>query len=143
MTDIPTVDLNTRVGQYIKLRDKIKELDDEFKTKIKPYKETLEQLNSALLQHLEAMKGESVRTPSGTVYRTAKKNASIADMEAFWAFVVTQSQWDMLDKRANATAVADYINEQAELAKSDPTIQPAPPPGVNFSVTHVVGVRRS
>jgi hypothetical protein len=128
----PTVDINKRVSQYVALRDQIKKLDDEHKEKMKPFKETLEKLNSVLLSHLININGDSVRTDAGTVYRTAKKSASLADPDAFMRFVISEEAWDLLDRKANVTAVADFIEE------TDTT-----PPGVNFSSTFVVGVRRS
>lgn len=126
------MDINKRVDQYVRLRDKIKELDDAHKEKMAPYRETLEQLNSALLSHLNNIGGDSVRTESGTVYRTEKKSATLADKSAFWAFVTAKQEWELLDWKANASAVARHIEEHNDL-----------PPGVNFNVTHVVGVRRS
>jgi hypothetical protein len=128
----PTVDINKRVQQYVKLRDEIKRMDDEHKEKLKPYKDTLEKLNAVLLQHLININGDSVRTEGGTVYRTAKKSASLADPEAFMRFVSANEAWDLLDRKANVTAVADFIEENNET-----------PPGVNFTTTYVVGVRRS
>lgn len=131
MTTTP-LDLNKRVDQYVRLRDKIKELDDAHKEQMAPYRETLEKLNSALLAHLNTIGGDSVRTESGTVYKTEKKSASLADKSAFWSHVQSGQDWELLDWKANAAAVARYVEEHGTL-----------PPGVNFTVTHVVGVRRS
>ena len=127
----PTVDISKRVDQYVRLRDLIKTKEDEHKAVLKPYKEMLEKLNSVLLDHLNTINGESVRTDTGTVYRTEKKAASLADPDAFMRYVIGSEAWDLLDRKANATAVADFIEENT-----------APPPGVNFSTTFVVGVRR-
>jgi len=77
------------------------------------------------------MHGESVRTDTGTVYRTEKKSASLADPDAFMRYVIGNEAWDLLDRKANVKAVEDFIEEN-DLA----------PPGVNFSTTYVVGVRR-
>jgi hypothetical protein len=137
------VDLNKRIAQYIQLRDEIKRLDDAHKEVMKPYRETLEQLNSALLNHLNALNVDSTRADAGTVYRTTKKSASVADMASFWAFVVATGQFDLIDKKANVSAVSDFIDKSVEAAKNDPTIQPGPPPGVNYTTVDVVGVRRS
>jgi hypothetical protein len=126
------IDINKRVEQYVKLRDEIKRLDDAHKNATALHRETLEQLNSALLAHLNLIGGDSVRTESGTVYKTEKKSATLADRSAFWAHVVTSGEWDLLDWKAKATTVAEYIEKHNTL-----------PPGVNFNVTHVVGVRRS
>lgn len=131
-----------RIEQYVKLRDEIKRLDDEHKSKMKPYRDTLEQLNGVILQGLQATNSDSAATAAGTAYRTTKPSASIADATAFWSFVTTQGYWDLLDKRANITAVKDYIEQQEELAKSDPTIKPGPPPGINYTTKVEVGVRR-
>jgi hypothetical protein len=127
----PTVDISKRVDQYVRLRDLIKTKEDEHKAVLKPYKEMLEKLNSVLLDHLNTINGESVRTDTGTVYRTEKKAASLADPDAFMRYVIGSEAWDLLDRKANVTAVADFIEENN-----------APPPGVNFSTTFVVGVRR-
>lgn len=127
----PTVDISKRVDQYVRLRDLIKTKEDEHKAALKPYKEMLDKLNSVLLDHLNTINGESVRTDTGTVYRTEKKAASLADPDAFMRYVIGSEAWDLLDRKANVTAVADFIEENN-----------APPPGVNFSTTYVVGVRR-
>jgi hypothetical protein len=125
-------DINTRVAQYVALRDKIKAQDDAHKVAMKPAKETLEQLNSVLLAHLISLSVNSASTDGGTVYRTEKKSASLADAKAFMDYVIANQAWDLLDRKANTTAVEEFIKGNA-----------APPPGVNFSSTYVVGVRRA
>lgn len=126
------IDIHSRVDQYVRLRDKIKELDEAHKTKMAPYREALDNLNSLLLNHLNQVGGDSVKTGSGTVYRTAKKSASLADKTAFWAFVVATCDWDLIDYKANPTAVAEYAEKNGAL-----------PPGVNLNIRQEVGVRRS
>jgi hypothetical protein len=125
------VDISKRVAQYVKMRDLIKVKENEFKEIIGPYKKALEDLNSVLLNHLVAIGGNSLATDAGTVYRTEKKSASIADSQAFMDYVITNKAYDLLDRKANVTAVSEYIKENN-----------APPPGVNFSSAYVVGVRR-
>lgn len=125
-------DIKTRVEQFVKLRDLIRTKEAEQKAELKPLKETLEQLNSVLLQHLNDINGDSVKTESGTVYRTEKKSASLADADAFMEYVIANSAFDLIDRKANVVAVEDFINEHN-----------APPPGVNFTKTFVVGVRRA
>jgi hypothetical protein len=99
---------------------------------MKPLRETLESLNSVLLSHLNDMGGNSIATDAGTAYRTEKKSASLADSEAFMDYVIANQAFDLLDRKANVTAVEEHIKEND-----------APPPGVNFSSTFVVGVRRA
>jgi hypothetical protein len=125
-------DIATRVAQYVKLRDKIKAKEAEQKAELKPLKDTLEQLNAVLLAHLNQIGGDSVSTGGGTVYRTEKKSASLADAQAFMDYVIANQAFDLLDRKANVNAVEAHIQEND-----------VPPPGVNFSSTFVVGVRRS
>ena len=125
-------DIATRVAQYVKLRDLIKEKNDAHKAAMKTHNETLEQLNSVLLSHLNNVGANSASTDGGTVYRTEKKSASLADAKTFMDFVIANNAWDLLDRKANVTAVEEFIKGNS-----------APPPGVNFSSTYIVGVRRA
>lgn len=118
--------------QYVTLRDKIKEADDAHKKKTQNARDHLEKLNSKLLERLNDVGGESVKTQSGTVYRSTKRSASIQDGDAFRRFVIGGDYFDLVDWRANANAIDDFIKEND-----------APPPGVNFTQHFVVGVRRS
>jgi hypothetical protein len=127
------IDIQKRVAQYIQLRDKITALKDEHKKVLEPYQEALDRLNEVLLDHLNEINSDSASVNGvGTVYRTAKASASLADASAFMDFVIEHRMWDLLDRRANVTAVQDYIRENdGEL-----------PPGVNFTRRYVAGVRR-
>lgn len=143
MTTQATLDLNKRVDQYVRLRDKITELKKKHKEELKPFNETLMQLNGLILQLLNDAGAESVRTEKGTAYKTLDRSATLADRSAFLDFVKNSEAWELLDYKANVTAVADYIADKVEAAKTDPSIIPAPPPGVNYNETWEVGVRRS
>lgn len=119
------------VERFVQLRDAIKAADDAHSTKTKQARDELEAMKARLLARLILLGGESVKTTAGTVYRTGRKSATIADGAAFRQHVISQNLWDIVDWRANAPAVANYI----ELHK-------AAPPGVNFSIAYTVGVRR-
>jgi hypothetical protein len=125
-------DFELRVSQYVQLRALIKAEDDTHKENMKEKRDTLEQLNNLLLQHLEQIQADNVRTKAGTVYRTVKRSASTADFKAFWDFVVDHSMWDLVDRKPNVTAVSEYLEETKTL-----------PPGVNLNSTYVVGVRKA
>lgn len=125
------VDIAKRVAQYVALRDIIKEKEAAHKKELERHKKALEDLNSLLLNHLNAIKGNSLATDAGTVYRTEKKSAPLTDAKAFMDYVIKNAAFDLLDRKANVTAVVEYIKHNS-----------APPPGVNFSSTYVVGVRR-
>ncbi len=123
---------DTRVEQYVRLRDHIKAIKERHEAELAAPKATLEKLNAVMLAHLDTIGGDSVKTEHGTVSRTRKKSATIVDMSAFWTFVVTQGQFEMVDKKANVPMVEEYINANGTT-----------PPGINFSAIQVVGVRRA
>jgi hypothetical protein len=132
MTQSQPVDINTRIEQYVLLRAVIKQKDDDHKKAMEPYRSALEALNSVLLNHLNTNGVDSAKGSAGTVYKTKKASATIADMDAFWTYCVGTGQFDLIDKKANVVAVADHIEQHK-----------APPPGVNYSTVEVVGVRKS
>jgi len=126
----PTIE--QRTGQYVKLRDAIKEKDDAHKEAMRPYREALDKLNNVLLNHLNTVGADSVKSSAGTVYKTTKRSASLEDGDAFMRHVITKEAWELLDRKANVSAVEAYYEENGVL-----------PPGVKMSSTQVVGVRRS
>ena len=85
-----------------------------------------------MLERLNDLGGDSVKTPHGTAYRTARRSATIADGDVFRKYVIDNQMFDLVDWRANAGAVDDFINDNG-----------SQPPGVNYSVAYTVGVRRS
>ena len=135
-TQAPTapVDLNTRVGQYVKLRDLKTQLKDKHKAELAPIDEAMEQLEQVLLGALNAQNADSVKTASGTVYKSVKESASMADPAAFWSYVIASGNFDLIDKKANVTAVKAHIE--------DPANNGQPPPGINFSSVALPRVRR-
>ena len=128
----PITSIDKRVEQYVQIRDQIRDMEKKHEEAIKPFKDVLEQLGAVLLDHLTRTGLESARTASGTVYRTERVSASIQDVSAFWGYVEGTQSWDLIDKRCNKTAVSDYVVTNG-----------TPPPGVNYTVSHVVGVRRA
>ena len=124
-------DIARRVAQYIKLRDKIAEIKDRQKTELAPYVETLGQLNAVILKHLNDNGLQQISSDAGTAYRKSRASATLADADAFMRFVKETDAFELMDCKANAPAVEEYIEKHG-----------SPPPGVNFTRIIDVGVRR-
>jgi hypothetical protein len=124
-------DFETRVAQYVQLRDLIKEEEKAFKEAMAPKREMLEVLGNLLLHMLKATRQNAANTSTGTVYKITKKAATISDAALFRRHVIDNELWELADWKANPTAVADVV-EKTNL----------PPPGVNYSTVLDVGVRR-
>ena len=132
MDTSPSLDISVRVGQYVELRDKIKEIEatqDEF---LKPYREALEKAGNLLLEHLQNTNTDSVKTQSGTAYRVERVSVSLSDPAAFIDFVVSHNAFELMDRKANAPAVSEFLKKNETL-----------PPGVKYNKLIKIGVRRS
>jgi hypothetical protein len=129
----PPIDIAKRIDQFVRLRDKIAEIKKRHKDELAPYNAALDQLAGMLLHHLTSIGTDTASARGvGTVYRTEKPKASIADSEAFRRHVIGSQDFDIVDWKANAPAVRAWIEENG-----------GPPPGVNFSIEATVGVRRA
>ena len=129
--DDPTL-VDKRVEQYVKLRDHIDKLKERHAEELKPFIETQNLLSGWMLSFLERTGSQSIKTKAGSFYVTTRYSASLADADAFMKHVVSTGQFELLDRRANSTAVKDYIEKNK-----------CPPPGVNMSAVQQVGVRRA
>lgn len=126
------IDVEKRVGQFVMLRDMKAALKEKHDTEMKPINDTMEMIKDELKVALNSVNADNMKTGSGTVSLNTKYSASAADIDMFWAWVVTQAAFDMLDKKPNVTAIREYV-EQHGVA----------PPGVNFSSFQDIGVRRA
>jgi len=116
---------------YIKLRDTKKEKDEAHKQACSKIVAAMEKLEGALLEFLDANGVQNVASSAGTVYKSTQISATVADKDAFMAFVKETDQYEALDIKANKTFVKDYLDENQEA-----------PPGVKVSKINTVGVQR-
>jgi len=124
------MDFETRIRQYRFVRDEIKKLDEEHESFMKERRALLSWLGSDLLNMLNATGQDSAKTQSGTAYITTQVSATLRDAEEFRRFVIDGQRWEMIDWRANKSAVKDWVAEHQN-----------EPPGVAYNPVRVVGVR--
>lgn len=124
-------DIEKRTAQYLQVRDALKRVDEKWEAERKPLQELQEVLSGILRSFMEANKLDNLKTKSGTCYTSTRYSASLADPEAFMQFVINSGKYELLDRRANSTAVKDYVSEHKTL-----------PAGCNLNAVQTVGVRR-
>lgn len=124
-------DVTERVREYVAIRDKIREKEAAHKEELKPLKAVLDKLSGILMAALDASNTDGMKTEAGTCYRTTRYHAALADADAFMQFVIRTKNFDLIDRKANATAVRDYVEANKAL-----------PPGVNLTSIQQVGVKR-
>lgn len=125
-------DMEKRTAQFIAMRDKIKELDDRHNETLKPLRKIQELLAGRIQAFMASNKLENLKTKAGTCYTTHRTTASLADPEAFMKYVIDHGQFELLDRRANSTAVKEFLQRNKAL-----------PPGCNLNTIETVGVRRA
>jgi hypothetical protein len=100
-----TINFEQVIGAYITLRDYIEAEDKAHKERLQTRRDQLEKLNQLLLQNLNASGQDNAKTKAGTAYRKAWTSATIRDKDAFRRHVIGTEDWDLIDWRANKTAV--------------------------------------
>ena len=125
------VDIEKAAAQFIALRDLKAAMEEEHDRRLAPLKAKMEELKVVFAAAMNSLNVENMKTASGTIGFRAKVTASLSDASAFWNYCVTQGNFDLIDKRANVTAVKDFIDTHG-----------VPPPGVNYNVFRDVGVTR-
>lgn len=126
----PTAD--DQIAKYLEIRNLMKELDDAHDAKLKPLREIQERIAGWLQEFMDSSGSEAIKTKHGTAYTTTRYSATLPDPEAFMQFVIAQGKFELIDRRANTTAVKDYVEENRAL-----------PPGCNLTPVKKVNVRTS
>lgn len=126
--------LDIRAGQYIKVRDALKTLKARHEEEEKPLVEMMNLLQGYFQGVLDSLgAATSVKTKSGTVIASTRYTASLVNADAFMRHVIGTESWDLLDRRANATAVRDFVEKNS----ADPSSI-----GVKLTALKTIGVRR-
>lgn len=136
-------DAEKRTAQYVALRDKIEAIKLKHQEELEPFQSALNKLGGLLLEHLNKINADSLKTKAGTPYISMQTSVSIADKTAFWAWANTnEDNMDCVEIRASKTGIKGYMEELQEQAEEDPNIIPVPPPGINYSVRQELNVMR-
>jgi hypothetical protein len=131
MADQPETTVDKRVKQAIDIRDALKKLDDRHAAERKPLADLQEAVLGWLQSAIDKAGATSIRTQHGTCIASTRYTASLADPEAFMNYVKQTQNWGLMDRRANATGVQEFVKANGTL-----------PPGCNLNAMKTVGVRR-
>ncbi len=124
--------LDLIVERYVQLRDKLAEMKAEYEASTAGLKSGMAKLENAIMATLNEQGVESVRTNAGTAFKSISTSATVADWDAYLAFVKDNDRWDMLEKRCAKLAVEQYRSANDDL-----------PPGINWKSAATVNVRRA
>ena len=120
------------VEEYITLRDRKDQFKKAFEEKsAELFGERMEEIEAQLLGILNDLGADTIAGKTGTAYRKISTSVTIADARDFRRHVIGGEAWDLIDWRANKTAV------NALVESGEPV-----PPGVNRSSFYTIGIRR-
>lgn len=118
--------------QLTLLRNK---LGDEIKAAeaaVDVIKKKREKVDTEFLRRFNEQGLTSVKTKVGTPYIITYESFSVADKDAFTNWIEQTGALDFLEVRANKSMVSAYKEEHNDL-----------PPGINYSATLKIGVKKS
>lgn len=124
--------LDLIVERYVQMRDRKAEMKAAYEASVADLNTGMAKLENAIMATLNEQGVESVRTAAGTAFKSVSNSATIADWDAYLAFVKENDRWDMLEKRCAKLAVEQYRAANDDL-----------PPGVNWKSAVTVNVRRA
>jgi hypothetical protein len=127
--DVP-LDRLTRI--YMKMRNKIKEIESEYDAKLEAVKAQQQEVKNAIKDLMLAQGSRSVRTDFGTVVLSEKTRYYTQDWDSFKKFVVEQEAVDLLERRIHQSNMAVFLEENPGLH----------PPGLNSDREFDVSVRK-
>jgi hypothetical protein len=125
----PTDDL--LVGVYIKIRSKIAEVNKEYEDRLGHLRGQQKQVSAEILRRLHERGSTQTKTDSGTAFINEDVSITIADEEAYGAFVLAEQDPSYYQKRAKVERVKEYMKAH------DGTL----PPGLNIFRELVINVR--
>lgn len=125
MFEIDNKNSGTAVSLYNKLRDQKEAMEKAHKANLKPINEAMRSLEDAMAAFFLNNNLQNIKLADGAgAYQKHRKSATVQDKDEFLSFVTEQDEYGLLEVRANANAVEEYMEEFDDL-----------PPGVKFT-TH-------
>lgn len=120
------------VKAYIKIRDKRKQITDEFEKQDKELEETQDCIAEEILTICKSMGADGFKTEFGTVTRRVSKRFWTNDWHSFHNFLLEHNAPELLEKRIAQSNMATFLEENPDLL----------PPGLNVDSKYTISIRR-
>lgn len=120
------------IGTYVELRDQCKAADEKFAKWRKEHFDTaMTSIESQLLDQLNKLGSDSIKTKKGTAYKKMGVSVTTADASEFRRHVIGGELWDLIVFTPAKGAINELIAKGEEL-----------PPGLNRTTHWNVNVNR-
>lgn len=120
------------VEEYIHLRNVKKKMAAAYADMCKKKYETrMDELEVELLDTLNKLGANSIKSETGTVHKIKSVSVTVADASIFRRHVIGLEAWDLIEWRASKTGINKIVEDGEAL-----------PPGINRSTFYTIGVRK-
>ncbi len=124
--------LKDLIQKYVELRYQKSVVVDRHKEEISPFNDVLARLESVFMVEMDKAEVDSVSARGlGTIYRSTRATATVADFKALQAHVIEHDAWELLQARVSVPAVEAYLEDVGEQ-----------PPGVTITRIMKINVRK-
>lgn len=130
MTDNSNVD--RLVEAFVKIRDHLKVLSDDFKEKKKTHDTQMDAIAARIFELANAQGVESFKTPHGTAFKKKKDWIKVTNWPLALDFLVDEDLKHMLTKNVVKASAKEYMDE------NDGKL----PPGLEYGSMIEIAVRR-
>lgn len=120
------------VVAYRKIRDTIRDKEEQHKEEIADLKEQLDVVAGALLDICNNLQVDSLRTEAGTVSRRVNTRYWTSDWDAMYRFIKDQDAPFLLEQRIHNGNMKQFLNDNPELL----------PAGLQADSKYVIQVRK-
>ena len=97
---------------------------------LKPYIASMTLIENVLMEEINRLEGQSIKTQFGTAYRSTVTSFRVADREIWLDFVFNGNHRDFLTANVSKDAVKDWMEEKDET-----------PPGLNVTQLYRMNIR--
>ena len=104
---------------------------EAYEKEILKYQNGIQLCEGLLMEELNRVEGQNIKTEHGTVYRSTLVSFKVADRDAWLDFVFQNNQRDMLTLHTTKDAVKEYMETNGG----------TPPPGVNMTQIYKINIR--
>lgn len=120
------------IAKYIELRDYSAVLEKKHEAELAPYKEALNDIESALAIYLNHAGVNSMKGEHGTAFKKPTMTVKTVDREALFKYVITTGQFNYLTSAVSKDAVTAHLEAYDNV----------PPPGIDVTFFNKVQVRK-
>jgi len=101
---------NTLVAAYLKLRDAVRDREEE----IKSYKKKMEVIDAELLRLCEGQEVNGFKTDHGTVSRLVNTRYWTNDWSSMYEFIEENQAYHLLEKRIHTGNMKEFLEENPD-----------------------------